>query len=121
MAEWIESRVRNILGSKLLKTHWGVRLRKASECRRFTDKDKNDAACWPTCACGKMHARKPYHEGDNPQEPVDRELQRLGTIFYECVRDGLHHTDQTRREKAIVQAAETMVAIEKQGSLVGSA
>lgn len=86
MSKKLERDVREILG-RLVHTHWGRRILSAAKRGRFTKADVRDAADWPTCACGKMCARKPYKQDKTKNfRPTDSYLMVSGANFESDVK-----------------------------------
>lgn len=105
-------------GSSLCNTHWGKRIIAAAQRADggnvdeiFTNRDKKDAACWPTCACGKMYNRKKFlREESVPDDdarylcPLSRGLTIPGALFAVAVD-----------KDEVIEAAVLMVKIEDRG------
>lgn len=64
------------------KSFWGKRILAAKKRGEFTSKDIEDAADWPTCACGKLDKDIPRAEWG---APIDQELESLGCDFADAV------------------------------------
>ena len=88
----------------LSETHWGKSIIRAEKNDGFNVWDKEFAADWTTCACGKQDPRIP-REGRG--SPVDPTLFELGVSF-----SGQVDFDQ------ILAAAETLIRIEKRATEV---
>jgi hypothetical protein len=87
-----------LVNAGLDKSVWGLDIIKAAELGRVTYEMKQDAQCWSSCACGKLDA---HIQKTSDGEPEDYELRRLGYEFSKCAR-----------QDRIVDAAETLIAIE---------
>ncbi len=96
--------LRLLMKHKLVDTHWGNRIVRAELRGKFTDKDREDARNWQTCACGKQDPRIPRTEsayGDSGR-PEDYDLFKYGARFHD---DGVARQD-------FLAAAENLIAIE---------
>lgn len=99
--------IREILTeNKLENTYWGKAILDADEQHNevFSTEDKEKAADWPTCACGKATSDIPRTPAGMP---VDSVLEKLGYEFSDAVND--NNTEE---------AALIMVEIEKRALIV---
>jgi hypothetical protein len=88
------------------KTHWGARIIYAEEVEFTTEDDKEDAADWITCACGRQDPRI-EKQGDGLNQPKDRELVSLGLRFNESIYDN-----------DMAYAATLLISIEERAAIV---
>lgn len=102
--------------ARLHTSYWGKRIIKAEKRGRFTENDSEMVADWMTCACGKQDPRIPRLDFETCianrslgclGAPADSELREKGVIFYNHIK-----------EHRFVDAARTLVKIEKRASIV---
>lgn len=92
--------------------NWHDRIPVARKRGGFTEKDRNDARRWPTCACGKSD---PRIERKPDGMPVDAELSSLGLEFDEQIDGDDYDFAQIildaieRREQEILRTMEGKV------------
>tara|TARA_R110000796_G_scaffold115597_1_gene227728 strand:+ start:443 stop:880 length:438 start_codon:yes stop_codon:yes gene_type:complete len=99
----------------LASTYWGKKIIAAEKRGKFTASNRQHAADWVTCACGRVTGdipREPCLDEDSHSYnlPLDSLLKHHGFNFYDNVEEG-----------RFLAAAETLVSIEARAITVAKA
>jgi hypothetical protein len=74
------------------------------------------ASNWVTCACGQLCQALPRGTPNNPSEPKDPELSKLGYRFHDEIEAARYCKKRNEQESLylhLVKAKETIIQIEK--------